>query len=64
MPAGGATVVEFGVEVPGSYTLVDHAIFRVEKGGVGFLQVEGEPRHDIYVSQDEAQTCPGCLVHP
>ena len=64
VPAGGATVVEFGVEVPGNYTLVDHAIFRVEKGAVGYLQVEGAPRHDIYVSQDEATKCPGCLVHP
>ncbi len=64
VPPGGATVVEFGVEVPGAYTLVDHAIFRVEQGGVGFLNVEGPPRHDIYVSQDDAQTCPGCLVHP
>jgi len=64
VPAGGATVVEFGVEVPGSYTLVDHAIFRVEQGAVGFLQVEGQPRHDLYVSQDDAATCPGCLVHP
>jgi len=64
VPAGGATVVEFDVEVPGTYTLVDHAIFRLEKGAVGFLQVEGEPRHDIYVSQDDASTCKGCLVHP
>ncbi|MBI2885144.1 MAG: nitrite reductase, copper-containing [Candidatus Omnitrophica bacterium] len=64
VPAGGATVVEFGVEVPGTYTLVDHAIFRVEKGGVGFLQVDGKPRHDIYLSQDDAPTCAGCLVHP
>ena len=64
VPAGGATVVEFGLEVPGNYTLVDHAIFRIGKGAVGYLQVEGEPRHDIYMSQEEAQTCPGCLVHP
>ncbi len=64
VPAGGATVVEFDLEVPGDYTLVDHAIFRVEKGAVGFLKVDGDPRHDIYVSQDEASTCPGCLVHP
>ena len=64
VPAGGATVVEFGVEVPGNYTLVDHAIFRVEQGAVGYLQVEGAPRHDIYVSQDDAPTCQGCLVHP
>ena len=64
VPAGGATVVEFGVEVPGTYTLVDHAIFRVEKGAVGFLQVDGSPRHDIYVSDQDGVTCPGCLVHP
>lgn len=64
VPAGGATVVEFSLEVPGSYTLLDHAIFRVEKGNVGFLQVEGEPRHDLYLSQDDAQACEGCLVHP
>ena len=64
VPAGGATVVEFGLEVPGTYTLVDHAIFRVEKGAVGFLQVEGKPRHDLYVSQENSEPCEGCLVHP
>lgn len=63
VPAGGATVAEFGVEVPGDYTLVDHAIFRVEKGNVGFLHVEGKPRHDIYCSQGDPTPCPGCLVH-
>ncbi|MCM8794235.1 MAG: hypothetical protein NC819_00290 [Candidatus Omnitrophica bacterium] len=36
VPAGGASVVEFGVEVPGTYTLVDHAIFRIGKGPSGF----------------------------
>jgi copper-containing nitrite reductase len=64
VPAGGATVVEFGLEVPGTYTLVDHAIFRVEKGAAGFLEVGGKPRHDIYVSQDDPEPCEGCLVHP
>ena len=64
VPAGGATIVEFGVEVPGDFTLVDHAIFRVEKGAVGFLKVEGQPRHDLYVSQEDAAACKGCLVHP
>ena len=64
VPAGGATVVEFGVEVPGTFTLVDHAIFRIEKGAVGFLEVGGSPRHDIYVSDQEAAKCEGCLVHP
>lgn len=64
VPAGGVTVVEFGLEVPGTYTLVDHAIFRVEKGAVGYLEVEGKPRHDVYVSQEDPQRCEGCLVHP
>ncbi len=64
VPAGGAAVVDFQLEVPGSYTLVDHAIFRIEQGAVGFLQAEGPPRHDLYVSDQDAPTCPGCLVHP
>lgn len=38
---GGATMVEFTVDVPGSYTLVDHALSRASKGAVGQLVVEG-----------------------
>ncbi len=64
VPAGGATVVECAVEVPGTYTLVDHAIFRIEQGAVGYLQVEGTPRPDLYLSEEDAKTCKGCLVHP
>lgn len=48
VPAGGATILDFNVEVPGSYTLVDHAIFRIEKGAVGALKVEGADAPDIY----------------
>ncbi|HUJ12053.1 MAG TPA: copper-containing nitrite reductase [Verrucomicrobiae bacterium] len=64
VPAGGATVVELEPEVPGTYTLVDHAIFRVEQGAVGYLNVEGSPSPDVYGSDKEAVKCPGCLVHP
>lgn len=64
VPAGGATAVTFDCETSGTFTLVDHAIFRVEKGAVGFLNVSGDPRHDIYLSKDEAVPCKGCLVHP
>lgn len=64
VPAGGSTAVEFGLEVPGNYTLVDHAIFRVEKGAVGFLNVEGKPNFDIFASDQDPVLCPGCLVHP
>lgn len=45
---GGATMVEFGVEVPGNYILVDHALSRAEKGLTGVLQVEGKERPDLY----------------
>jgi nitrite reductase (NO-forming) len=48
VPAGGATMVEFDVEVPGIYLLVDHAIFRTAKGAVGQLTVTGAERPDIY----------------
>ncbi|KND87654.1 Copper-containing nitrite reductase [Tolypocladium ophioglossoides CBS 100239] len=48
VPPGGATIVDMNMVVPGSYTLVDHAIFRLDKGAVGFLNVSGEARPDVY----------------
>ena len=43
IPAGGAAIVEFKTEVPGTYTLVDHSIFRAfNKGAVGQLVVTGK----------------------
>ena len=41
VPAAGATIVEFKVDYPGSYVLVDHSIFRVVKGAIDYLIVEG-----------------------
>jgi len=64
VPAGGATVVELKPEVPGTYTLVDHAIFRIEQGAVGYLNVDGPPHYDVFHSDKDAVKCPGCLVHP
>jgi nitrite reductase (NO-forming) len=49
IPAGGAAMVEFDVQVPGNYLLVDHSIFRTfNKGALGFLAVTGEPDSLIY----------------
>jgi nitrite reductase (NO-forming) len=48
VPAGGATIVEFKVDVPGSYLLVDHSLARVEKGGAGYLEVEGPAAPGIF----------------
>ncbi len=51
VPAGGASVVEFTPEVPGTYTLVDHSMGRVQRGASGDLNVEGAPRPEIYRSE-------------
>lgn len=49
IPAGGAAMVEFKVDVPGSYVLVDHSIFRAfNKGALGLLNVTGEENEKIY----------------
>lgn len=48
VPPGGAAIVEFGLKVPGNYTLVDHAIFRLEKGAAGILHAEGPEAPEIY----------------
>ena len=48
VPPGGAALIELKVEVPGRYLLVDHALSRMEKGLLGFLQVEGAVQPDLY----------------
>ena len=48
VPAGGAVITDFKVDVPGSYTLVDQAIARVERGLVGVLSVEGAKNPEIF----------------
>lgn len=48
VPPGGATVVEFDLEVPGRYILVDHALSRLERGLVGFLMAEGQENREVF----------------
>jgi len=49
IPAGGAVIVEFKVEEPGEYVLVDHSIFRAfNKGAIGKLKVTGEKNPKIF----------------
>lgn len=45
---GGSTMVEFEVDYPGRYILVDHALSRAERGLAGFLTVEGEADNSIF----------------
>lgn len=49
VPAGGAAMVEFKVDVPGELVLVDHSIFRAfNKGALGILNVTGPENKQIY----------------
>jgi len=51
IPAGGAAIVEFRVDVPGRFLLVDHSISRaMDKGALGSLMVRGDDRPDIFRS--------------
>ena len=48
VPVGGSAMVEFTVDVPGEYTLVDHSMFRAfNKGAMGQLRVNG--KNDLMV---------------
>lgn len=50
---GGAAIVEFTAEVPGNIVLVDHALARMNKGAWAIIEVDGEPRPDIYAPGDQ-----------
>lgn len=48
VPAGGATVVDFTLREPGNYTLVDHALARIDRGAWGVLHVSGPEDPSIF----------------
>jgi nitrite reductase (NO-forming) len=45
---GGAAIVEFTVDVPGKYLLVDHALARMNKGAWAVLEVSGPENPEIF----------------
>lgn len=53
---GGATIVEFKVDYPGSYLLVDHALSRAGKGLAGQLEVTGPADPTIYKAETAKHT--------
>lgn len=54
IPAGGSSIVEFGLEVPGTYILVDHSIFRAfNKGAVGMIKVSGDENKLVYSGKQD-----------
>ena len=56
VPPGGASVVEFKLEVPGKFMLVDHALSRVERGLAGVLEVTGPDNPNIFKDYDPAKS--------
>jgi nitrite reductase (NO-forming) len=54
IPAGGASITEFKVDVPGSFILVDHSIFRAfNKGALGMIKASGPENKEIYSGKIE-----------
>lgn len=53
VPAGGSSIVEFKLEVPGTFILVDHSLFRAfNKGALGMLKVEGNENLLVYSGKE------------
>ena len=53
IPAGGAAIMDFRLEVPGSYVLVDHSIFRAfNKGALAILKADGPENKAIYSGKE------------
>jgi nitrite reductase (NO-forming) len=53
IPSGGAMMAEFHLEVPGSYVIVDHSIFRAfNKGALAILKVDGPENKAIYSGKE------------
>ncbi|HLF29062.1 MAG TPA: copper-containing nitrite reductase [Anaerolineae bacterium] len=48
VPPGGAGLVEFKIDAPGKYILVDHALSRLERGLAGALIAEGDEQPEIF----------------
>lgn len=57
VPPGGATIVDFRVEVPGTYVLVDHALIRAfNHGALGMLRVSGDENTVVYSGRQLDET--------
>jgi nitrite reductase (NO-forming) len=50
VPSAGTTIVEFVIDVPGDYLLVDHSIFRIDKGAIGLISATGDDNPEIFES--------------
>lgn len=53
---GGASIVEFVVDVPGKFLLVDHALARMNKGAWAVLEVTGDEVPEIFSSVENGNS--------
>jgi nitrite reductase (NO-forming) len=64
VPAGGAAIVEFKLEVPGEYILVDHSLGRLAKGAAAILRVSGPENAAVFWPMTPALASqPGGAAH-
>jgi len=60
VPAGGSAIVDFKCEVPGTFIIVDHSIFRTfNKGSLGMLKVTGDENKTVFSGKQSEQ-----VYHP
>jgi len=65
IPAGGSAIAEFRMEVPGSYILVDHSIFRAfNKGAMAILKADGTENKAIYSGKEVDEVYLGDRAQP
>ena len=62
VPPGGSMLVDFKLQVPGTYMLVDHALSRAMRGLVGLLKVDGPPNPALF-SAAPAKESESAITH-
>lgn len=57
VPPGGSAIVDFRVDIPGNYILVDHALIRAfNHGALGMLRVSGDADTVVYSGRQLDET--------
>ena len=51
VPPGSVSTFEMFLDEPGSYLIVDHALYRTQKGAAGILNVTGEWDPEVYMPE-------------
>src|SRR5690554_489260 len=66
IPAGGATIIEFKVNAPGEYVMVDHSVFRAfNKGALGVIHARGPENERVFKGriQEGVYQPEGGIIH-